>query len=132
MKTPGMILVVGKLNSEMIAGMLVAIDNNVAYTHLSAFSETAYEINASFGIYWTALTYLKEKNIHFVDLGANSGINNKESNGLIRFKSGWSNTNRIVYLCGKILNNEKYDEICRMKNIPINDYFPAYRQGEFT
>jgi hypothetical protein len=131
METPGIILVVGKLGREVIGGNIIVIHNNVAYSHLAAFSDAGYKHNASFGIYWMALKYLKEHKIRFFDLGASAGIDENAKDGLARFKAGWSNESRTVYFCGRILENQKYTTICQQKNIGITDYFPAYRKGEF-
>ena len=70
-------------------------------------------------------------NIKFFDVGASYGLANSENDGLYQFKSGWSNTKLMVYLCGCILDNEKYNELNQLKNINKNDYFPEYRFGEF-
>jgi len=132
LETDGMNIALCRICDEIIAAMLFIVDGDVAYTHLSAFSDKAYNVNASFGLYWGVLNYLKELNVKFVDIGAGSGISQSETDGLIRFKTGWSNTNRMVYLCGCILDGEKYAEVCRLKSIEGNNYFPSYRVGEFT
>lgn len=131
METPGLILLVGKLGREVIGGHIIIIHNNVAYSHLAAFSEAGYKHNASYGIYWMALKYLKGHKVRFFDLGASAGIDENGKNGLAKFKAGWSNESRTVYFCGRIFENQKYTTICQQKNIGITDYFPAYRKGEF-
>jgi hypothetical protein len=131
MQTPGMILVVGRLGGEIICGHMIVIQGDVAYSHLAAFSEAAYKHRASYGIYWMALKYLTEQKIRFFDLGAAAGIDGNAQDGLAKFKAGWSNENRMVYLCGAVLESQKYTTVCRQKNIGNTDYFPAYRKGEF-
>jgi hypothetical protein len=131
METPGIILVVAKLGRDVIGGNLIVICNNLAYSHLAAFSDVAYKSHASYGIYWIALKYLKERGIRYFDLGASAGLAENAKDGLAWFKAGWSNESRTVYFCGRIFNNRRYTTICRQKNIGITDYFPAYRKGEF-
>jgi len=131
MGTPGVILLVGKLGEKVIGGQLIVIHNNMAYSHLAAFSDAGYKHNASYGIYWMAIKYLQERRIRFFDLGASAGIDENARDGLTRFKAGWSNESRTVYFCGQIFDIQKYTTICQQRNIGITDYFPAYRKGEF-
>jgi Acetyltransferase (GNAT) domain len=131
MQTPGMILVVGRLGGEIIGAHMIAIQGDVAYSHLAAFSDAAHRHSASYGIYWMALKYLTEHKIRFFDLGAAAGIDGNAQDGLAKFKAGWSNDSRTVYLCGAVLERHKYNAICQEKNIGSTDYFPAYRRGEF-
>lgn len=128
---PGIILVVGKAGGELVGGHVVAIHNNVAYSHLAAFSRSAYKYRVSYGLYWTTLQYLAERNIRFLDLGASAGIGETEEGGLGQFKAGWSNDSRTVFFCGRIFDNRRYVNLSRQKTVGVTDYFPAYRQGEF-
>lgn len=127
---PGLTLVIGKLGGEVIGGHIIVIHDNVAYSHLAAFSEAGYKQNASYGIYWITLKYLAEHKIRFFDLGAGAGIEENGEDGLAKFKKGWSNDRRAVYICGGIFREQKYNIICRGKNLGKTDYSPAYRQGE--
>jgi hypothetical protein len=43
MKVEGIILAVGRLAGEVIGAHIIVIQNEVAYSHLAAFSEVAYK-----------------------------------------------------------------------------------------
>ena len=62
---------------------------------------------------------------------AGAGVEANSTDGLSRFKKGWSTGTRTVYFCGRIFNHTKYSEIVRAKGISVSNYFPAYRRGEF-
>ena len=132
LNTPGMVLFVGKLRGEVIGARLAAINGDVAYSHLSAFSEVGYKIRASYGIYMIMLEYLVNQKVRYLDLGAGAGLEEKPSDGLSQLKKGWSNMTRMVYLCGQVFDHQKYAEACRCHHIGSTDYFPAYRTGEFN
>ncbi len=129
--TPGMFLVVGKLQGAVAGAHLVALHDNVAYSHLAAFSPAGYERFAAYGVYWITLEYLAANGVRYFDLGASAGIDANSDDGLDRFKRGWSTTTRMVYLCGSIFNRGCYSAICQDRQVGDTAYFPAYRAGEF-
>ena len=131
LNTPGMVLFVGKLRGEVVGAHLSATHGDVAYSHLAAFSNVGYQTNAAYGIYWIMLEYLASQKVRYIDLGAAAGLEEKPSDGLSRFKQGWSNMTRMAYFCGQVFDPQKYAETCRRNLIGGTDYFPAYRVGEF-
>ena len=131
MKIPGATLIVGKLGQEVVGAHLILINGNVSYSHLAAFSESGYKHSASYGIYWMTLNHLKDRNIQFLDLGASAGVGENAQDGLSKFKAGWSNDSRTVYLCGRVFSHQTYESIRQQFHIPEVDYFPAYRRDEF-
>ncbi len=128
---PGMVLIIGRHSNEVIGAHLLAIHGNVAYSHLAAFSPRGYEIGAAYGIYWASLDYLTARGVNQLDLGGTAGLENTPTDGLDRFKRGWSNMTRIVYLCGRVLDPQRYAQLCRHRDGGGTHYFPAYRAGEF-
>ncbi|MBN2403132.1 MAG: hypothetical protein JXN64_12120 [Spirochaetes bacterium] len=124
---PGMIMFIARQQGNIIGALLLLVNDNVGYIHLSAFSDEGYEIKASYGITWKALEYLQEKGIHFALLGSMAGIKNNLQDGLALFKKGWSNEIRQNYLCGYIFDQQKYESLCHRNRINNTDYFPAYR-----
>ena len=132
LQIPGTILIIGKADGEVVGAKLIIVQNNVAYSHLTAFSPRGYKIRASYGIYWTALKYLADQGIKYYDMGGGAGIKEDLEDGLNKFKAGWSNDRRMVYLCGRVLNDKKYEFICQQRKINKGDYFPVYRGGEFV
>lgn len=108
------------------------VSGGVGYYHLGAYSDAGYELRASFALFWRAIEVLKAEGLRWLNLGAGAGLGKDATDGLSRFKHGWSNGTRMAYLCGRIFDRARYDQISAAKGIKTTRYFPAYRQGEFT
>jgi hypothetical protein len=128
---PGIFIVIGKIEGDVVGAHIIVIVGNYAYSHLAAFSDKGYRNFASYGIYWMTLEYLSHRKIKLFDLGGVSGIEDNSEDGLSRFKKGWSSGSMTNFLCGCIFDHRKYMEILRMRKISAENYFPAYRKGEF-
>jgi lipid II:glycine glycyltransferase (peptidoglycan interpeptide bridge formation enzyme) len=126
---PGMVMFVGKQEGETVGAALVLIHNQVAYFHLSAFSDKGYSIRAAYGIRWKALAYGYEHGIRYFSHGGAAGLQDDPKNGLAEFKRGWSNERRTVYLCGRVFDRQIYESLCLRYQSPSTDYFPCYRGG---
>lgn len=100
------------------------------YYHLAAYDETGYALRASFALFWRALEYFARIGLRRLGLGAGAGIDGDGSEGLTRFKRGWSNATRTTFLCGKIFNRAEYQRLLENKDLRASNYFPAYRTGE--
>lgn len=113
------------------AGMsLWYLQGDVAYYHLSACSDVGYKWRAPYGLMSAAFEYFKTK-ANWLCLGAGAGVAGDASDGLNKFKEGWSSGTRQTYFCGRICNHSKYDELVRLRGCGETRFFPAYRQGEF-
>jgi hypothetical protein len=112
--------------------LLWYVQRDIAYYHLGAYSARGYERKASFGLFWYALRHLAAAGFRWAGLGAGAGATGEGSDGLTRFKRGWSTGVREVYLCGRIFDCQKFDAAARIKSVGETTYFPAYRQGEFV
>jgi hypothetical protein len=130
MNIPGMVMVLGRCEGEIVGATLILVRDQVAYSHLSAYSNRGYMIKASYGIRWKILSYLGEQGIRYFDNGGAPGIKDDPVNGLTQFKRGWSNDKRTVYLCGRVFDRGKYESLCQRDQIANGDYFPAYRMGK--
>ena len=120
-------------DGDDVLGMILwYADRGVAYYHLGAYSQAGYDSAASFALFWRALEYFQNEGLQWLSLGAGAGVSSSESDGLSRFKRGWSTGMRWVYFCGRVLNTEKYDELTLGKPARLSGYFPAYRKGEFS
>lgn len=104
---------------------------DVGYYHLGAYSPLGYELWASFALFWFAIEYFAANGLQWLNLGAGAGVNSDGKDGLTIFKRGWSTGTRTAYFCGRIFDHARYSEIMKAKGISANDYFPAYRKGEF-
>jgi hypothetical protein len=132
LSVPGIAFFRGLSQGITLGANLIYVQQQVAYTHLSAFSAEGYNLRAAYAIRLAAIEYLRANGVIWLDLGGGAGLRTEDQDGLIRFKKGWATDTRTAYFCGRIFNKAKYTEIVRSKGISDTDYFPAYRKGEFT
>jgi hypothetical protein len=106
--------------------------SDVVYAHLAALHPDAYGVYASHGLFWTAIEMFTG-NYRWLDMGAGTGAagTGGDGDGLTEFKAGWSSDTAPTFLCGKILDRARYDELTR-RDLRQTEYFPAYRYGEFS
>ena len=110
-----------------IGAHLWVLDGDVAYSHLAAFHEDAYRLSASYALYWYAINYFKG-HVRWMDLGGGAGLAGDINDGLSKFKRGWSNAERSVYLCGRIFDKAAYAALAQQRSLgPTAGFFPAYR-----
>jgi hypothetical protein len=129
--TPGMVALRAERQHVTVAANLFFVHGQTAYDHLTASSPEGYECRASYALKWCALQYFRGR-VRWIDWGGGAGATVDNSDGLTVFKSGWAQTTRPVYFCGRILDATKYQEITGQKNRAHSHWFPAYRDGEFT
>jgi hypothetical protein len=114
-------------SADRIVGMtLWMVDGNTAYYHLAAYSEAGYLHKASFAMFWQCLQQFSNEGLVQAVLGGGAGTY-AASDGLSRFKQGWSNEVKPVYLCGRILDRKRYAELALESGTQSSSYFPAYR-----
>jgi len=127
---PGISMFRATHDGETVGMTLWYADRGVAYYHLGAYSDTGYQLEASFALFWRVLEHFANQGTQWLNLGAGAGLAN-QTDGLTRFKRGWATGTRPAYFCGRIFNRMKYEEALKARNIVASDYFPAYRKGEF-
>lgn len=128
---PGVTVLRALSGGETVGMTLWYAGDTLAYYHLGAYSDAGYELRASFALFWRAIEHFKGAGLSWLSLGAGAGLSSS-ADGLSRFKSGWSTETRTAYFCGRIFDRDKYEELVRLKRMPLTNYFPAYRAGEFT
>jgi hypothetical protein len=102
---------------------------SVAYYHLGAYSERGYDLGASFALFAFARDHFAGRGLEWLSLGAGAGVGGQGVDGLSRFKRGWATGTRTAYLCGRVLDRERYAELANRR---AATYFPAYRGDEFA
>lgn len=132
LRVPGLVAFRATREGKTVGMILWYVQDKVAYYHLGAYSDLGYSLRASFALFWRAIEYFGSSGLRWLNLGAGAGLNGQGTDGLSRFKRGWSNGTRTAYFCGRILAPDKYAEIIRAKNVSATDYFPAYRNGEYS
>ena len=130
LRVPGIVMFQAFTRGNLVGAHLWYKQGEIAYSHLAAMNPLGYELMASYALYWYAIEYFSGK-VRWLDLGSAAGVESKNAAGLDSFKKGWSTGTRTAYLCGRIFDRVKYEEITRAKGIKTTNYFPAYRRGEF-
>ena len=109
---------------------------DVAYYHLAAYSDDGYRQRASFPLFWFAFEHLAAAGVRWASLGAGASAGGRApsqgTDGLIRFKRGWSTETRLTYLCGRIFRADIYAALAHERGVAGSRYFPAYRHGELA
>jgi hypothetical protein len=132
LQTPGIVAFRAFRNLQTVGMILWYVQNGVAYYHLGAYTDEGYRLRASFALFRKALDYFTECGLKYANMGAGAGLGGSDDDGLSRFKQGWSTSVRTAYLCGRIFDREKYDQLVRARGVCPTPYFPAYRKGEFN
>lgn len=133
-EVPGLRLMRATVGGEPAGMLLWYTTGEVAYYHLGAFNETGYRCGASFALFWQAMEYFSDLGLRWLNLGGGAGLSGAVGeSGLDRFKRGWATGCKTAYFCGRIFDHRRYGEISAATGAGIdNNYFPAYRQGEFN
>jgi hypothetical protein len=128
---PGIVAFQATHQGDIVGMLLWYVQDGVGYYHLGAYSSTGYDLRASFALFWFAIDYFAKSGLRWLNLGAGAGVDSDGTDGLTRFKRGWSTGTRRVYFCGRIFDPERYYELVKAKRMSETDYFPAYRKGEY-
>ena len=115
---------------NVVGGNIFLLQDDVAYAHLSAFSDEGYKLGAPYAVKWCALQHLSRL-VRWVNFGGSTSSSQEHLTGLDYFKMGWSSQTGKSYFCGKILDEEKYTGLLNRKKAYDTTWFPAYRLGEF-
>jgi hypothetical protein len=133
LEVPGLVAFRALRGGATVGMTLWYLQSDVAYYHLGAYSESGYAARASYALFWFALAYFGASGAQprWLNLGAGAGATPANSDGLTRFKRGWSTGTRTAYFCGRIFDAAAYSALADAGGIRADDYFPAYRWGEF-
>jgi hypothetical protein len=130
LRVPGIVALRAASGDTCVGMTLWYCRGDIAYYHLGAYSSAGYALRASFALFWRARELFSSDNIRWLSLGAGAGAAGDPDDGLTRFKRGWATGTRTVYLCGRILNAERYAALSARRAGSTGNYFPAYRAGE--
>jgi hypothetical protein len=132
LSVPGIVAFRATEGGATVGMLLWYVQGEVAFYHLGAYSPRGYELRASYALFAKALEHFREVvGLRHASLGAGAGLRDSADDGLLRFKRGWATATRAAYLCGRILDRRRYDELPRFGGTDDATYFPAYRRGEF-
>lgn len=113
------------VGADLVACHMWVRAGDRVHSHLSASNEAGRSCGASYLLYDVAIQYFDDAET--IDFGGSAGIADDPDSGLARFKRGFSNASKPAFLCGKILNADRYQEICARHCASGSSYFPAYR-----
>jgi len=128
---PGTIMLQAVYQGVTVGAQLYFMQGEVVHCHLGASSQAGYEVGASYALDWFSIEYFATK-ARWLDLGGGVGIASEGMDGLSQYKQGWSTDTRTIFFCGRIFSLAKFSAIMEAKHLAANDYFPAYRKGEFS
>jgi hypothetical protein len=109
---------------ETVGMVLWYCQGDVGYYHLAAYSPRGYAEKASYALFWAGFEQFRGR-LRWLNLGAGAGATCDGSDGLSRFKRGWTPLFRPTYLGRHVATPGRYAELCRGRL--TTDYFPAYR-----
>ena len=132
LRTPGVVVLRAEAEGETVGMLLWYLRGDLAYYHLGAYTTKGYDSGASFALFHHALEYFAARGIRLLDLGGAAGTRVSKDDGLARFKRGWANAVRVAYLCGRVFDRDRYEELIDVTNTRSFEehYFPAYRARE--
>jgi hypothetical protein len=125
---PDVILFRAIRGGDIIGAQIVLLSGEVAHIHLAAFTPEGYKNGASYFLDWHAMEYLRGRT-RYMNLGGGAGSD--DTDGLARYKQGWSSEHRTTYLLGAVLNKTIYQQLGG-NGYRGSDYFPHYRAGEYS
>jgi len=128
---PGAVMFRAIEGNEALSLDLWYVQGDVAHAHLVGTSPRGYETHVSYALKLFILQYFADK-VRWANLGGVPGTHRNPNSGLAAFKRGWSSETRTVFLCGKIFNESDYQELVRANHSEETDFFPPYRQREFS
>ena len=131
LSVPGLVAFRALHETTVVGMVLFYTQGDIGYYHLAAYSPLGYDLRASFAVCWRAIEYFASSGIRWLVLGAGPGLRASPSDGLSRFKKGWSTGTRTAYFCGRIFDYRLYAKLTANSGAMRLDYFPAYRQGEW-
>lgn len=129
LEVPGMVLFRAVAQGQTIGMISWYVQEDVGYYHLAAYTDPGYELKASFALFGHSITFFASR-LRWLNLGAGAGVHATADDGLTRFKRGWSTGTRPAYLCGRIFDRRRYDELVAANGLSGEDFFPLYRKGE--
>jgi hypothetical protein len=111
-------------DGSVVGMVLWYCQGDVGYYHLAAYSPGGYAKNASYALFWSSALQFRGR-LRWLSLGAGAGATCDGTDGLTRFKTGWSAHVRPTYLGRHVACPERYAELCTGR--AATDFFPAYR-----
>ncbi len=127
LQVPGIVMFRAAHGPTTVGMVIWYVQGQVGYYHLGAYSDLGYELQASFALFFHSIDYFSHR-LSYLNLGAGAGVYSSRAGGLERFKRGWATGTRTAYLCGRIYDRPRYDEVATARGVSGDDFFPIYRK----
>jgi hypothetical protein len=111
--------------------MLYFVQGSVAHAHLLGCNPTGYQHGALYAILWRAIETFTGS-VRWLNIMGLPGRRDSGSEGIRQFKRGWTREHRTAWLCGRILDPDRYGAIVAATRTSTATYFPKYRSGEMA
>jgi hypothetical protein len=124
-----------RIDDQVIAASIVIHAFDTAYYHFSGSNAEYQALGAGNLLVYEISRWAHDCGYRWLHLGG--GVSNAEDDSLFRFKSGFSDITRDLYVYGRILHEPTYAALCALKRsheaatgaAPARiDYFPLYRR----
>ena len=125
---PGMVMFRASAYGRILGLDTWYVQSDCAQGHLVALEESAYDLHAAYALKWHLIEYFSDK-VEWINLGAGRSLDG--SDGLSAFKRGWATDTQPSWICGAVLQADRYASLRASARGASPTYFPAYRAGEF-
>jgi hypothetical protein len=129
--TPGMVILRATIDGQPVAASTYYVQGDVAQGHIWGANERGYKNYAMYAMLGFAIEYFNGT-VRWINLQGLPGAKDGGSEGVAHFKRGWTPVTKTAWLCGRILDRQRYAEISRVTRTSEVNYFPAYRNAEMT
>jgi hypothetical protein len=113
---------VARVEGEAVTMSLWLEHQGVAYNHLGASAPEGYAAGAGYALYDAAIQHYHDRSV--LNLGGGAGLQDDATDGLARFKCGFSTGAVQAHLYGKVLDRSRYDTLSEGRS---TSFFPSYR-----
>ena len=128
-RTPGFALLRAVYEQRTIAAMMFFLQDDVAHAHVLGCSPEGYARRALYAIIWHTYECFGNS-VRWCNLMGVPDGDGPQINNIRMFKRGWTQLTKTAYLCGRVLNRDKYDQLTALYAAGNINYFPIYRAGD--
>ena len=127
-RTPGVVILRAMYGQRTVAAMMFFVQDGIVHAHVLGCSPEGYAQGALYAIIWHTFDFFDDS-IRWCNLMGVPDGDGPHIENIRWFKQGWTRVTRTAYLCGRVLNRDKYDELAALNSAGNTPYFPIYRAG---
>lgn len=127
LEVPGATLVISS-DDQGITGAILCFDHDCSSNgHLAFLSDRAEKMGTSYALYHGCLDAAEQRQCRTFNFGSAAGTKDDPDDGLFRFKRRWANHQAETWLCGMILDEDRYAMLNGKTRASAKGFFPGYR-----